>query len=290
MHIPSVTMEFLFSGQLNANSNSESESGDNKQYDQLLSQDSEHLSCLSTEDTSASFPSVVRFQLESPSIDVHNGDMQTINSILGNITDPITRSALESITRDPGHICQCCNHIRPASRCSPEREWAPLDLLYDGLVFAGFDIKRLQKNNIARKTEWFKAFYGVEHTTVAPYLIDLRKDNPDVNAKDCLMAMNWLKGYDTYPVLSARWESCEEYIGPKVIEHGFKMAKLARKKIVFALEHDVEIGRSVDCVTFMTREMRLDPSSEWFDWKTHSCGLVSSIIFGYFIIYMRTIR
>ena len=51
------------------------------------------------------------------------------------------------------------------------------------------------------------------------------------------------------------------------------MAKLARKKITFELEHDVELGRTVNCTTFMIQEMRLDPSMEWFDWKTHSCGL-----------------
>ena len=47
---------------------------------------------------------------------------------------------------------------------------------------------------------------------------------------------------------------------------------------MFELERDIELGRSVDCATFMVREMRMNPSSEWFDWKTHSCGLVSYCI------------
>jgi hypothetical protein len=52
-----------------------------------------------------------------------------------------------------------------------------------------------------------------------------------------------------------------------------KMAKLARKKITVALKHDIELGRSVDCATFMTHEFRLDPSAGWFDYKTHSSSL-----------------
>ena len=51
------------------------------------------------------------------------------------------------------------------------------------------------------------------------------------------------------------------------------MAMLARKRFSFKLEHDVELGRSVDCATFMIHEMRLDPSVGWFDYKTHSAGL-----------------
>lgn len=42
---------------------------------------------------------------------------------------------------------------------------------------------------------------------------------------------------------------------------------------MFELKDDVELGRTVDCSTFMIQEMRLDLSSKWFDYKTHSCGL-----------------
>jgi len=244
----------------------DSESEDDDEEAQLSSRDSERSFGSSPEENSGSIPSVVEIGLPSLSIDARAGDIQMISTIIGEINDPMIKSALESIVKDPGHASP--------SRCLSSNEWTPIDILYDGLMFAGFPLERLQKNNIRRKTEWFKAFFGVEHTTVAPYLADLRKDNPDVNFKDCLMAMNWLTCYDTYPVLSARWQRCEEYIGSKVIEYGFKMAALARKKIKLELAHDVEIGWSVDCFTCMAREMRLDPSSEWFDWKTHSCGLV----------------
>ena len=85
--------------------------------------------------------------------------------------------------------------------------------------------------------------------------------------------MNWLALYETYIILSGRWKYCEEYIGSKVIDYATKMAKVARKKIIFELEHNIENGRTVDCSTFMVQEFRLDPSIKWFDHKTHSCGL-----------------
>ena len=91
------------------------------------------------------------------------------------------------------------------------------------------------------------------------------------------MTMDWIFGYETYQKLSKRWNRCVEYIGPKVIEYGLKMAKVAKKKIIWELKHDVNFGRTVDCVTFMCNEMRQDPSTAWFDYKTHSCGLVSII-------------
>mmetsp|Transcript_29704 Transcript_29704/g.50651 ORF Transcript_29704/g.50651 Transcript_29704/m.50651 type:complete len:114 (-) Transcript_29704:519-860(-) len=97
------------------------------------------------------------------------------------------------------------------------------------------------------------------------------------------MTMNWLYLYDTYPVLSGRWKYCEEYIGAKVIEYGKKMAVIARRKIVFELKDDVEIGRTVDCSTFMIHEMRLDPSSKWFDWKV---SLLRSVFFVFICSHM----
>lgn len=221
-------------------------------------------------------PSIVEIPLPSLSIDARAEDVHTITSMLGNIKDPTIKTALEKIIREPEHARQYCNHIRCGSGSDV---WPAIDILYDGLIFAGFDPKRLAKNNTRRKTEWFRAFYGVDHTTAAPYLADLRKENPDIQFRDCLMTMNWLACYDTLPVLTARWGCCEEYIGPKVWSYCEKMAALAREKITFALEHDVELGYTVDCATFMVREMRLDPSSEWFDWKTHSCGLVSDYTF-----------
>ena len=54
------------------------------------------------------------------------------------------------------------------------------------------------------------------------------------------------------------------------------MGKVARKKIVWGLKDGIGNGRTVDCSTFIVQEFRLDPGSKWFDYKSHSCGLVSS--------------
>ena len=79
---------------------------------------------------------------------------------------------------------------------------------------------------------WFKAHYGVEPTTLAPYFAGLREMHPEVTCKNCFITLNWLFGYDTYPVLSARWGCCEEYIGATVIDYFTKMAELGRKKML----------------------------------------------------------
>ena len=142
-----------------------------------------------------------------------------------------------------------------------------------GLSYAGFDATRQKRNTVSRKIDWFKAFYGVEPSTVAPFFSDVKNEYPTIMLKDFLMTMNWICLYETYPILSGRWKYCEEYIGSKVLEYGMLMRNVAVKKIVFELEHDVELGRTVDCCTFMVNEMRLDPSYAWFDYKTHSCGL-----------------
>ena len=43
-----------------------------------------------------------------------------------------------------------------------------------------------------------------------------------------------------------RWKYCEEFIGSKVIEYEFKMITVWRKKIIFGLKDEVELGRTVD--------------------------------------------
>ena len=225
-------------------------------------------------------PQVVEVNL--PRKDVHVNDAAAINSILDSISDPATKAVLESIIEDPENAHQHNGYDEYINQPDPsQHSWTPIDVLYNGLFYAGFDMKRLNKNNLKRKTAWFKTFYGVEHTTMSPYLIDLRKEYPDIDYKVCFITFNWMTLYEVYPVLSARWKRSEEYIGSKIIECCMKMADFARNKIIrFALKHPVEIGRTLDCANFMIQEMRQDPHTKWFDWKTHSAGLVSYCYFG----------
>lgn len=152
------------------------------------------------------------------------------------------------------------------------------EILTAGLFYAGFHQDRQDSNKISRKLKWFKAFYGVEPSAVAPLFSAMKTIDTNVTYKKCLMTMNWLRLYESYPILSGRWGYSEELIGSTVIAYGVLMAQVGRANVIFELEHPVELGRTVDCSTFMVNEMRLDPSSKWFDYKTNSCGLVSTSI------------
>ncbi len=78
------------------------------------------------------------------------------------------------------------------------------NILVNRLVYAGFGLERQHKNNLGRKIDWFKSFYGVEPSTLLPCFTDLKDDYPDIYYKNCLLTMNWFYLYDTYPVLSGR--------------------------------------------------------------------------------------
>lgn len=212
-------------------------------------------------------PRSIEFVL--PAVDAQHGDIQVIESILGEINNPSIKAALTSIIKDPNAGVQHMQH-------SLRQEWRSSDdILHDGLLYAGFEPTRLLKNTTKRKIDWFKAFYGVEPNTVAAHFTDMKRAFPDIDRKDYLMALNWLCLYDTYPVLSARWKRCEEYIGPKLMVYLNMMAVIAQEKIYWPIEgDDIELGRSVDCCTFMMQEFRLSPSTKWFDYKTHSAGVV----------------
>ena len=54
------------------------------------------------------------------------------------------------------------------------------------------------------------------------------------------------------------------------------IASLMSTKIKFSFENTNRVFvSSFDCVNFLIQEPRLDPSSKWFDHKSHSAGLVS---------------
>ena len=150
---------------------------------------------------------------------------------------------------------------------------SPSEIMFAGLYFVGFEIEVQKRNNLNRNIDRFKAFFGVEPTTVAPIFQDLKKEYPKIGFKYALMTLNWYYLYDTYPVLSGRWKYCEETIGKQLMAYGEKIRAVVVKKIVFELKVKKSIGRTVDCTTFKCFEMRLDPSNKWFDYKHHSCGL-----------------
>ncbi len=100
------------------------------------------------------------------------------------------------------------------------------------------------------------------------------EDNP--TCRDLLMACNWLKGYDSMHVLEGRWGNCEDYMRPRIKRCQGMMQALRREKMKF-VDSEAIVVANVDTVSFMVQEFRKDPSAKWFDPKTKSAGLVSSI-------------
>ena len=140
-------------------------------------------------------------------------------------------------------------------------------LLFCGLGYAGFDQKRQENVKEATNVRRFVAFYGVPNTALTPLFIDVMDRYPDTIMKDLLMTVNWLKGYDTHEVLAGRWGYCEEYIAPRVKEYARKIQSFAKDKIRLPLDSRRKLVASLDTVTFLCTEMRLDPSSKWYDPK-----------------------
>ena len=124
--------------------------------------------------------------------------------------------------------------------------------------------------NIAR----FKAFYGVPPVTVRALLKDLKEAYSSAEFVYLLLALNWLKLYSTEPVLSGRWGYCNDHIRKMTKVYVKMIQSLKEKKITFDGFDPEEIHLiSVDTVNFRTQEFRLDPSTDWFDVKSHSSGL-----------------
>ena len=97
-----------------------------------------------------------------------------------------------------------------------------MEVLAAGLSYGGFSESRQNRVNLDCNVDRFKSFYGILPTTVAPVLLDLRCDNPDITYKIAPMSMNWLFLYLTYPVLAGIWGYCKNFIGANVIGHAKK--------------------------------------------------------------------
>ena len=120
---------------------------------------------------------------------------------------------------------------RQALRYKEVKTLSSLEVLGAGLSYVGFDKARQESVNHECNVERFKAHYGIPPPAVAPMLLDLRADNPDLVYKKTLMAMNWLFVYNTYPVMAGTWGYSENFIGRQVIEYTRKIQKLHKKKL-----------------------------------------------------------
>jgi hypothetical protein len=89
-----------------------------------------------------------------------------------------------------------------------------------------------------------------------------------------MMAINWLKCYQSFQAMESTWNRCKEYIGPRVKYYVGKLASLKNLKIRFGeFEDDEAIIFTVDGINFITEEFCMDPHGKWFDHKSKSAGL-----------------
>ena len=148
------------------------------------------------------------------------------------------------------------------------------EILATGLNYVGFPFKSQAKTGETIKLIRFTSFFGVEPPAIYALFQDLREKHPHVIFQYVFMALNWLKLYETRPVMAGRWGFCEEHIAPKVKEYIELIQSLFNQTISFDKFHKDEVYIvSVDAVHFVTNEFRKDPSTSWFDFKNNGAGL-----------------
>ncbi len=151
-----------------------------------------------------------------------------------------------------------------------------VDVLLEGLLCAGFEVKRQKRVKLDKNLERFKAYFGVGPVATAKVMVALKEKYGEINYRDCLMGMNWLKLYLTLPVMEGIWKLCDKVISKRVKKYVSRIQSLKDNKIRMPNFHPDEIYIiSVDGVHFMTEEFLLDPSSKWYCFKKNSPGLVS---------------
>ena len=121
----------------------------------------------------------------------------------------------------------------------------------------GFDHSRQNNVNDATNIERFKAFYGLEPTTLVPAFTDVKNKFPEATFHHLLITMNWLTLYDKYLVLSGRWGYHPATIGPLVWRYARMIQSFLNDKVgLHHVDMDTAIPLSLDTTTFTVNEIR----------------------------------
>lgn len=143
-------------------------------------------------------------------------------------------------------------------------------ILEIGLGLVGFD--KVRGSSEATSIRRFRAFFGIGHAGISAMYNDLK--HLGIQANRLLMAMNFLKLYDTEHVLAGRWGLNEKTIRELNRDTVKSIQGLKEKKVVWGDWNNEDIFViSVDGVHCRIREVRKDPSAKWFDHKSHGAGL-----------------
>lgn len=127
------------------------------------------------------------------------------------------------------------------------------ELLRHSLPVFGFSYERQDSVSQAENVLRFKEHFGVEPTTVAPVLNDLKKEYPDdFKIRDALISLNWLKCYGTERTIAGPWMiGCLHWLRTTVKRYAKNIGSLKKYKITFG---DFEEGDifpyGVDCVHY----------------------------------------
>ncbi len=146
------------------------------------------------------------------------------------------------------------------------------DLLYDGLRFVGYDETSMKQVKVDENVARFKSFYGVAPSTLLPFMKDLKNEHPNIDYRNVMMTCNFLKGDEVKRCMEPRWGRNKTYIGKTVRQYTKMFASLKYLKIKMEFDDGDKniIVYTVDGVNFATSEFRKDPSSKWFDHKSHN--------------------
>ena len=135
----------------------------------------------------------------------------------------VLEKAAQKTSLPPPHTTKSQQKLKKRSSTSspavPKTLTPPLtkkDLLSVGLMHAGFDLIRQQNVKHQTNIDRFKAFYGLEPTTLVPVFTDVKDRFPEATFHHLLLTMNWLTLYDKYLVPSGRWGYHPDTIGPMV--------------------------------------------------------------------------
>lgn len=152
-------------------------------------------------------------------------------------------------------------------------------ILAHGLVYAGFGDRRQTCSETVCMRR-FRAHYGVGPRAMQALIIDLRtyQPNKSVALKPLLIALCWMKLYDTEEVMAGRWGYGEKYCRETVRDYVTRIKDLKTIKISF---QGLPVGcrfLPVDTVHIRCQEFRCDPSSKWYSHKFHGPAVSFEVV------------
>ena len=162
---------------------------------------------------------------------------------------------------------------------------APFDLLCLGLELVGFKTRRIKRTRYKKNLSRFCSAFGVGPETVRDLLNDIAqhgiKDEPD--AVWLLIALNWMRVYNTEEFMEGVFDSDEKTIREHVWDYILAIRQLKDVKIKWLWDdrHANDGGPvfiiSVDGVHCPINEPRKKPNAKWYSHKFHKPGLAYEI-------------